>query len=285
MIVLIINDVDEVILLVDWIILFKFGVMVIFGLEFKVLFKCLCDCGEFNYNDEFINLWVEIIEYLMEVGVECGVYMECDIVLLNIVLIIQCQKNEDKLLVVYEWVFEMFINDCFLEFFQFKKVYLMFKGLFIVVDGFELKMNKGEFIILIGYLGCGKLIVLFMVVGFNLIMEGVIVFDGIYVIQVGLDCVVVFQVFSLMFWLMVYENVVFGVDKVYLDVFKFEKCDVIEYYFFKIGLVDVMQKVVVDFFNGMKQCVGIVCVFVLFFKLLLFDELFGMFDSLICWEL
>lgn len=84
------------------------------------------------------------------------------------------------------------IDNCFFDFLQLYKIYLMFKGLLIVVEDFDFKINCGEFISLIGYFGCGKFMVLIMVVGLNDIFKGVIKFDGCYVEGVDLEWVVVF---------------------------------------------------------------------------------------------
>ncbi|QFT29869.1 nitrate ABC transporter ATP-binding protein (plasmid) [Roseibium porphyridii] len=284
-IVLITNDVDEAILLADRIIPLKPGTPATLGPEFKVPFKRPRERAELNHDDDFIRLRAEITEYLMQVGAERGADLERDIVLPNIVPITQRTKKGDKLPVAYERAAESFNQDRFLDFSQLKKVYPTPKGPLTVVDGFELKMKKGEFITLIGHSGCGKSTVLSMVAGLNPITEGAIVLDGTHVTQAGPDRAVVFQAPSLMPWLTAYENVELGVDKVYPDASKAEKRDVIEYYLSKVGLADAMQKAAADLSNGMKQRVGIARAFALSPKLLLLDEPFGMLDSLTRWEL
>lgn len=284
-IVLITNDVDEAILLADRIVPLKPGTSATLGPEFKVPFKRPRDRGELNHNDDFIKLRADITEYLMAVGAERGADLERDIVLPNIVPITQRLKSGDKLPAVYEKAAETLKDERFLEFSQLKKVYPTPKGPLTVVDGFDLKMNKGEFITLIGHSGCGKSTVLSMVAGLNPITEGAIILDGTHVTQAGPDRAVVFQAPSLMPWLTAYENVALGVDKVYPDASKQEKRDVIEYYLSKVGLADAMQKPAVDLSNGMKQRVGIARAFALSPKLLLLDEPFGMLDSLTRWEL
>ncbi|WP_298965604.1 nitrate ABC transporter ATP-binding protein [uncultured Roseibium sp.] len=284
-IVLITNDVDEAILLADRILPLKPGTPATLGPEFKVPFKRPRERGELNHDDDFIRLRAEVTEYLMQVGAERGADLERDIVLPNIVPITQRTKKGDKLPVAYERAAESFNQDRFLDFSQLKKVYPTPKGPLTVVDGFELKMKKGEFITLIGHSGCGKSTVLSMVAGLNPITEGAIVLDGTHVTQAGPDRAVVFQAPSLMPWLTAYENVELGVDKVYPDASKAEKRDVIEYYLSKVGLADAMQKAAVDLSNGMKQRVGIARAFALSPKLLLLDEPFGMLDSLTRWEL
>jgi len=284
-IVLITNDVDEAILLADRIIPLKPGTSATLGPEFKVPFKRPRDRGELNHDGDFIKLRAEITEYLMEVGAERGADLERDIVLPNIVPITQRDKGGDTLPAAYERAAESPIEDRFLDFSQLKKVYPTPKGPLTVVDGFDLKMKKGEFITLIGHSGCGKSTVLSMVAGLNPITEGAIVLDGTHVTQAGPDRAVVFQAPSLMPWLTAYENVALGVDKVFPDASKAEKRDVIEYYLAKVGLADAMLKAAVDLSNGMKQRVGIARAFALSPKLLLLDEPFGMLDSLTRWEL
>ena len=284
-IVLITNDVDEAILLADRIIPLKPGDAATLGPEFKVPFKRPRDRGELNHDEDFIKLRADVTEYLMAVGAERGADLERDIVLPNIVPITQRPKGDDKLPVAYERAAGSVKNDRYLEFSQLKKVYPTPKGPLTVVDGFELKMQKGEFITLIGHSGCGKSTVLSMVAGLNPITEGAIILDGTHVTQAGPDRAVVFQAPSLMPWLTAYENVALGVDKVYPDTSRSEKRDVIEYYLSKVGLADAMQKPAADLSNGMKQRVGIARAFALSPKLLLLDEPFGMLDSLTRWEL
>lgn len=283
---LITNDVDEAILLADRIIPLKPGTKATLGPEFKVPFARPRDRGELNHDDDFIRLRAEVTAYLMEVGAERGADLDRDIVLPNIVPITQKpSKKDDRLPEAYERAAQSPIEDRFLDFSQLKKVYPTPKGPLTVVDGFDLKMKKGEFVTLIGHSGCGKSTVLSMVAGLNPITEGAVVLDGTHVTQAGPDRAVVFQAPSLMPWLTAYENVELGVDKVYPDASKSEKNDVIEYYLSKVGLGDAIHKPAADMSNGMKQRVGIARAFALSPKLLLLDEPFGMLDSLTRWEL
>ncbi|MEQ8376181.1 MAG: nitrate ABC transporter ATP-binding protein [Roseibium aggregatum] len=284
-IILITNDVDEAILLADRIIPLKPGTPATLGPEFNVSFQRPRDRGELNHDDDFIRLRAEVTEYLMEAGAERGADLEREIVLPDIVPITQRPKPADKLPAAYERASESAVQDRYLDFSQLKKVYPTPKGPLTVVDGFDLKMKKGEFITLIGHSGCGKSTVLSMVAGLNKITEGAIVLDGTHVTQAGPDRAVVFQAPSLMPWLTAYENVELGVDKVYPDASRAEKRDVIEYYLGKVGLSDAMQKAASELSNGMKQRVGIARAFALSPKLLLLDEPFGMLDSLTRWEL
>ncbi|PVB59971.1 nitrate ABC transporter ATP-binding protein [Labrenzia sp. 011] len=284
-IVLITNDVDEAILLADRIVPLKPGTSATLGPEFKVPFKRPRDRAELNHDEDFISLRAEVTAYLMEAGARRGAEAEREIVLPNIVPITRRTKGGEALPEAYERAAETATQDRYLEFSRLRKVYPTAKGPLTVVDGFDLKMQKGEFVTLIGHSGCGKSTVLSMVAGLNPITDGAIILDGTHVTKAGPDRAVVFQAPSLMPWLTAYENVELGVDKVYPDASRSEKRDVIEYYLGKVGLGDAMQKAAADLSNGMKQRVGIARAFALSPKLLLLDEPFGMLDSLTRWEL
>jgi nitrate/nitrite transport system ATP-binding protein len=281
-IILITNDVDEAILLADRIIPLKPGPNATLGPDFRVDIARPRDRADMNSDEDFIRLRGEITSYLMEVGAERGSQDERDIRLPNIVPI---SLGKDRLPKAYVEAATALRDDNFLEFSQLKKVYPTPKGPLTVVDGFEMKMKKGEFTTLIGHSGCGKSTVLSMVAGLNPITEGAIILDGKHITEAGPDRAVVFQAPSLMPWLTAYENVALGVDRVYPNATKAERNDVAEYYLQRVGLLDSMHRAASDLSNGMKQRVGIARAFALSPKLLLLDEPFGMLDSLTRWEL
>ena len=173
----------------------------------------------------------------------------------------------------------------FLNFSQLDKVYPTPKGPLTVVENFDLKINRGEFISLIGHSGCGKSTVLTMAAGLNPISKGAIRLDGWNVQGADPERAVVFQSPNLFPWLSAKENVAIGVDKVYPRASQAERQDVVEYYLERVGLADSMDKNAASLSNGMKQRVGIARAFALSPKLLLLDEPFGMLDSLTRWEL
>ena len=281
-IVLITNDVDEAILLADRIIPLKPGPNATLGPDFRVDIARPRNRAGMNSDEDFIRLRGEITSYLMEVGAERDSEAERTIVLPNIVPI---SLGRDRLPKAYVAASTALRADSFLEFSQLKKVYPTPKGPLTVVDGFDLKMKKGEFTTLIGHSGCGKSTVLSMVAGLNPITEGAIILDGRHITQAGPDRAVVFQAPSLMPWLTAYENVALGVDRVYPNATRAERNDVVEYYLQRVGLLDAMHRPALDLSNGMKQRVGIARAFALSPKLLLLDEPFGMLDSLTRWEL
>ncbi|SDK75286.1 ABC transporter ATP-binding protein [Aliiruegeria lutimaris] len=274
--VLITNDVDEAIVLADRIIaLNPDGTL---GEEFRVTIPRPRDRSEMNHDAEFKRLRGEVTKYLMDAGIEAK--SEETRQLPNVTAIhnelppaaLKAVQGEGR-------------TDKYLEFSQLHKIYPTPKGPLTVVEDFNLKLNKGEFISLIGHSGCGKSTVLTMAAGLNDISKGVINLDRRGVVGADPERAVVFQSPSLFPWLTAKENVAVGVEKVYPRASRAERQDIIEYYLERVGLGDSMDKAAVDLSNGMKQRVGIARAFALSPKLLLLDEPFGMLDSLTRWEL
>ncbi|GIL01299.1 MAG: hypothetical protein BroJett030_11980 [Alphaproteobacteria bacterium] len=280
-IILITNDVDEAILLADRIVPLKPGPKATLGPAFEVRLKRPRDRGEVNHDPEFIRLRAAVTQYLMEVGAERAADLDTDIRLPSVVPI----TRKDAPPRAYLKAAGSPIGKRYVEFYEVRKVYPTPKGPLTVVDGFGLKMDKGEFVTLIGHSGCGKSTVLSMVAGLNRISGGGIVLDGKEVGGAGPDRAVVFQAPSLMPWLTARENVALGVNRVYPDATAAERRDIVEYYLHRVGLGDAMHKLAAELSNGMKQRVGIARAFSLSPKLLLLDEPFGMLDSLTRWEL
>ncbi|MCG8493039.1 MAG: ABC transporter ATP-binding protein [Sneathiellales bacterium] len=279
-IILITNDVDEAILLADRIIPLKPGPGATLGPDFKVDLPRPRDRGSMNNDPAFIKLRRDVTEYLMNVGSERGADLENDIQLPNITPITQKDLPD-----AYKKASASNRLERYVEFSQVSKVYPTPKGPLTVVDGFDLKIKKGEFITLIGHSGCGKSTVLSMAAGLNKITSGGVILNGTEVAGAGPERAVVFQAPSLMPWLSAYDNVSLGVEKVYPGANKSERKDIVEYYLSRVGLADAMHKKAADLSNGMKQRVGIARAFALSPKLLLLDEPFGMLDSLTRWEL
>ncbi|ABV93407.1 ABC transporter [Dinoroseobacter shibae DFL 12 = DSM 16493] len=272
--VLITNDVDEAIVLADRIIaLNPDGTL---GDEFAVTIPRPRDRVEMNTHVGFKKLRADITKYLMDVGIEAkveGTKLLPDVTPIHGVPAAIAKAQAGML------------NERFLDFSQLHKVYPTPKGPLTVVEDFDLKLNKGEFISLIGHSGCGKSTVLTMAAGLNEISKGAIKLDGRHVEGADPERAVVFQSPSLFPWLTARENVSVGVDRVYPNASQAERQDVVEYYLERVGLADSMSKSGAELSNGMKQRVGIARAFALSPKLLLLDEPFGMLDSLTRWEL
>jgi nitrate/nitrite transport system ATP-binding protein len=149
-----------------------------------------------------------------------------------------------------------------------------------VVREFNLKIQDGEFITLIGHSGCGKSTVLSMVAGLSSVTAGNIILAGQESVGPGPDRGVVFQSPCLLPWMTALDNVILGVNQVYFTASKAERRQMAEYYLSLVGLGDSLKKYPGELSQGMRQRVGIARAFALQPKMLLLDEPFGMLDAL-----
>jgi nitrate ABC transporter ATP-binding subunit len=165
------------------------------------------------------------------------------------------------------------------------KVYPSPQGEAIVVKDFNLRIQKGEFVTLIGHSGCGKSTVLSMIAGLNEITGGGIILAGKELDGPGPDRGIVFQSPCLLPWLTAFENVMLGVDQVFYTATSEERRQIAEYYLTVVGLGEALHKKPAELSHGMRQRVGIARAFALKPRMLLLDEPFGMLDSLTRFEL
>jgi nitrate/nitrite transport system ATP-binding protein len=155
------------------------------------------------------------------------------------------------------------------------------KGPFKALDGVNLKIERGEFVSLIGHSGCGKSTVLNIVAGLHQATTGGVVLDGKEVNEPGPERAVVFQNHSLLPWLSAYENVELAVRQVFKGrKSKAEMKAWIEHNLELVHMTHAMHKRPDEISGGMKQRVGIARALAMEPKVLLMDEPFGALDAL-----
>lgn len=173
----------------------------------------------------------------------------------------------------------------YVELFNLGKVYDTPKGPQVIVENFDLNIEQGEFIALLGHSGCGKSTVLTMLAGLNSISQGGIVVAGREIQGPGPDRGVVFQSPCLLPWMSAYDNVGMGVDRVFSHASKADRRATVEYFMELVGLAGAMRKFPSELSLGMQQRVGLARALAVQPKMLLLDEPFGMLDSLTRMEL
>ena len=150
-----------------------------------------------------------------------------------------------------------------------------------VLDDISLKIDKGEFISLIGHSGCGKSTVLNIVAGLLQASSGGVLLENREVDDPGPDRAVVFQNHSLLPWLSVYENVRLAVDQVFRKTrSKQERHDWTVHNLELVHMGHALERRPDEISGGMKQRVGIARALSMEPKVLLMDEPFGALDSL-----
>ena len=165
------------------------------------------------------------------------------------------------------------------------KTYKTPAGNAVIVKDFNLKIDEGEFVCIIGHSGCGKSTVLSMVAGLNEITDGSVVLGKREINGAAPDRGVVFQAPCLLPWMTVYENVMIGVNQVYYHATREERRQVATYYLARVGLGGSMHKRPQELSAGMRQRVGLARAFALSPRMLLLDEPFGMLDKLTKFDL
>ncbi len=279
-ILLVTNDVDEALLLADRVAVLTPAPAARIGAIYEVDVARPRDREAVNDDPAYQRLRKDIVSYLGSLNAESSSVGESGVALPNVTPLDLAPPPQ-----AYREAAQSPVERRYLEFYKLDKIYPTPKGPLKVVDDFNLIMDKGEFISLIGHSGCGKSTVLTMAAGLNAISGGGIVLENREISVAGPDKAVVFQAPSLMPWLTARQNVALGVERVYPHAGKSERRDIVDYYLDRVGLRDSKDKMAAEMSNGMRQRVGIARAFALSPRLLLLDEPFGMLDSLTRWDL
>jgi bicarbonate transport system ATP-binding protein len=160
------------------------------------------------------------------------------------------------------------------------KIYPTKKGANVVLEGVNLTVEAGEFICVIGHSGCGKSTLLNMVAGFTQPTSGEVRLKGQVIKKPGPDRMVVFQNYSLLPWLTVYENVHLAVEAVYPQYDALRKKEIVMHHLAMVGLVESAEKKPPQISGGMRQRVAIARALVVRPELLILDEPFGALDAI-----
>ncbi len=279
-IILVTNDVDEALLLADRVAVLTPAPAARIGQVFDVTLPRPRDREAVNDSPDFQALRTRIVGYLGSLVAGEGEGAEGSGSLPNVTPVDLASPPK-----AYRDAAAGGAARRYLEFYKLNKIYPTPKGPLTVVEDFNLLMDKGEFVSLIGHSGCGKSTVLTMAAGLNAISKGAIVLDNREIDVAGPDKAVVFQAPSLMPWLTARQNVALGVERVYPHATRAERREIVDYYLDRVGLADARDKLAAEMSNGMRQRVGIARAFALSPRLLLLDEPFGMLDSLTRWDL
>ncbi len=154
------------------------------------------------------------------------------------------------------------------------------KGPFTALTDVNLRINKGEFISLIGHSGCGKSTVLNIIAGLHKATRGGVILDNHEVNEPGPERAVVFQNHSLLPWLTAYKNVELAVKQTSKGRSKAEMRDWVEHNLELVHMSHAVDKLPAEISGGMKQRVGIARALAMEPKVLLMDEPFGALDAL-----
>jgi len=149
-----------------------------------------------------------------------------------------------------------------------------------VLHDINLTIEKGEFVAIVGYSGAGKTTLISMIAGLNQPDTGTIKLNDLEITEPGPDRGVVFQNYSLLPWLTVYENIYLAVDQVFLNWVPAKKQQHVEKYIAMVNLTPARDKRPSELSGGMRQRVSVARALAMDPQILLLDEPLGALDAL-----
>ena len=149
-----------------------------------------------------------------------------------------------------------------------------------VLSDINLAIDENEFVCIVGRSGSGKTTLISLIAGLLEPDRGEILLDGRSIDGPGPDRGVVFQNYSLLPWMNVFENVYLAVDAVAPHLAEAEKRDRAERYINLVNLGAAMKKLPRELSGGMRQRVAVARGLAMDPKVLLMDEPFSALDAL-----
>ena len=149
-----------------------------------------------------------------------------------------------------------------------------------VLRDINLTVEKGEFLVLLGFSGTGKTTLINLMAGLELPTKGEVLFKGQPVTEPGPERGVIFQNYSLMPWLTVTGNVALAVDTIFPAQPKAERAAKVARYVAMVGLSHAAARRPAELSGGMRQRVNVARALAMDPELLLLDEPLSALDAL-----
>jgi nitrate/nitrite transport system ATP-binding protein len=149
-----------------------------------------------------------------------------------------------------------------------------------VLRDINLAIDEHEFVCIVGRSGSGKTTLISLIAGLFEPDQGEILLEGKPIQRPGPERGIVFQNYSLLPWLTVFENVYLAVDAVAPGLTAREKRDRTTHYINLVNLGNAMSKRPRELSGGMRQRVAVARGLAMDPKVLLLDEPFSALDAL-----
>lgn len=149
-----------------------------------------------------------------------------------------------------------------------------------VLRDINLALERGEFVAIVGYSGSGKTTLISLVAGLQQPDTGTVRLDGRIVAGPGPDRGVVFQNYSLLPWLTVFENIALAVAQVFPDLPPADQRAHVEKYIAMVNLTPARDKLPRQLSGGMRQRVSVARALAMDPQVLLLDEPLSALDAL-----
>jgi len=149
-----------------------------------------------------------------------------------------------------------------------------------VLEDVNLEVAEGEFVAIVGYSGSGKTTLMSLLAGLIKPDSGTVSVSGKPVLGPGPDRGVVFQNYSLLPWLTVFENIQLAVDQVFAHDTEASRRARTERYVQLVNLTHAKDRKPGQLSGGMRQRVSVARALAMDPKVLLLDEPLGALDAL-----
>ena len=149
-----------------------------------------------------------------------------------------------------------------------------------VLRDINLEIERGEFVAIVGYSGSGKTTLINLIAGLESPDTGVMTLNDLEITAPGPDRGVVFQNYSLLPWLTVYQNIRLAVDQLFPNWAEAKKHQHTLDNIARVNLTPAAQKKPAELSGGMRQRVSVARALAMDPQILLLDEPLGALDAL-----
>lgn len=149
-----------------------------------------------------------------------------------------------------------------------------------VLKDVNLTIERGEFVAIVGYSGSGKTTLISIIAGLLKPDTGTVKLNDLEITEPGPDRGIVFQNYSLLPWLTVYDNIALAVEQVFPNWTSEKKRGQIERFITMVNLTPAMDKLPRQLSGGMRQRVSVARALAIDPQVLLLDEPLSALDAL-----
>ena len=168
----------------------------------------------------------------------------------------------------------------YLELKNVSKTYGQGKDSTEVLSNINLRIEEGEFVAIVGFTGSGKTTLVNLINGLIKPTSGEVLFKGEPVVGTSHERGVIFQNYSLLPWLTVYQNVAMAVKEAFPKENKSEIKNRVESYVEMVGLTHAINKRPKELSGGMRQRVAVARALAMKPEMIIMDEPLGALDAL-----
>lgn len=149
-----------------------------------------------------------------------------------------------------------------------------------ILQSVDLTIERGEFVAIVGYSGSGKTTLISLIAGLLKPDAGTVKLNDLEITAPGPDRGMVFQNYSLLPWLTVYENIAIAVEQVFPNYAPEKKRQHVEKFIAMVNLTPARDKLPRQLSGGMRQRVSVARALAMDPQILLLDEPLSALDAL-----